>query len=252
MKPGAAECRTCCTLLDHTMKTSDQNRVTMLTTVEGVLTKHQNTWKDHEAFAEGEEALAEALGRIEAQAQSAQGNPGASTVKEVARQELGQAASEVIGAVRAYAKVSGDPELAAKVDYSPSDVVAGKANAVVTRNRTIHTAASEIAEALAKYGITAAKLAAFKKKIDAFEAVKSAPRQSRVEQSAAAQLLPQLVRSAVAIVHDQLDGLVIQFKAGNPAFYEEYFAARVVVDSGSGRSDNTDVQPTPQPAPTPA
>lgn len=248
LKPGAAKCRT---RSNSIMKTSDQNRVNMLTTVQSVITKHHDTWKDHEAFAEAAEAVGEQLTNIDIQAQLAQGNPGAANAKELAKQSLATTACEVIGALRAYAAVSVDPELTAKVAFSPSDVVAGKANEVVTRCRTIHTAANEIVDSLGKYGITAAKLTAFKKKIDAFEAVKSAPRQSRVEQSVAAQLIPQLVRAAVATVRDQLDGLVLQFKDVNPTFYEEYFAARAVVDARGGRPDNTDVQPSPTPAPTP-
>ena len=61
----------------------------------------------------------------------------------------------------------------------------------------------------------------------------------------------QLVRSAVAILRDKLDRLVVQFKEANPSFYEEYYAARSVVDTRGGRSDNTDVQPAPLVTPTP-
>lgn len=51
--------------------------------------------------------------------------------------------------------------------------------------------------------------------------------------------------------HSKLDRLVVQFKEANPTFYEEYFAARVVVDARGGHPDNTDVQPTPMVMPTP-
>lgn len=224
----------------------------MLTTVKAVLNEHNETWQSHVAFAEGFDSLGETIASINAQAQLAQGNPGATNAKALARQALGETACEIIGGLRAYATVSGNAELAAKVKFSPSEVVSGKANEVVTRCRNIHAAADELVSSLGDYGITAAKLTAFKNRINAFETVKSAPRQSRVTQSAAAQLIPQLVRSGVAILRDQLDGLVLQFKAANPTFYEEYFAARAVVDNRGGRSDNTDVQPTPVGPPAPA
>src|SRR5690349_12870718 len=99
------------------MKTTDQNRINMLTTVQGVLTKHHTTWQAHVAFSEGADALAESLTAIDAQAQVAQGNPGASSAKELAKQELCDAACEVIGALRAFAAVNADPELAGKVSF---------------------------------------------------------------------------------------------------------------------------------------
>ena len=68
-----------------------------------------------------------------------------------------------------------------------------------------------------------------------FDAVKVAPRQSRVSQSAATRLIPGLVRSGAAVLREQLDGLMIQFKSANPNFYNEYFAARTVVNN-RGRS----------------
>lgn len=233
------------------MNTNDQNRVTMLTTLAGVIENHEPTWTAHVAFKEGYNALTTELATIGQQDLLAQGNPGAANAKELARKSLSDAASEVIGAVRAYAAVNADPELAARVEFSPSSIVSGKANEVVTRCRAVHATATGVLAALADYGFTAAKLTMFKKKIDAFDALKSAPRQSQVTQSAAAQLLPQLVRGAVAIARDQLDGLVLQFKGVNPTFYEEYFAARIVVDSRGSRPDNTDAQPAPTPTPTP-
>jgi hypothetical protein len=211
-----------------------------------------DTWKDHVAFSEGVEALSDALSAIDEQNQVAQGNPGASDAKELARQVLCAIACEVIGALRAYSAVVPDPELAAKVDYTASTVTAGKASDVVARCKSIQTVATEHAADLGKYGISPAKLTKFKNAITAFDTAKSAPRQNRVTKSAAAQLLPQLVRSAVAVVRDQLDGLMVQFKDAEPNFYEEYFAARVVGASKGSRAEkvqeNTNPVPSTQPA----
>ena len=94
------------------MKTTDQNRVNMVTTTSNVIDK--DIWKEHEAFsegAEGVEALAERLGQIHDQLQIAPGNPGAKDLKESVRKSLCASACEVIGAVRAYAAKNDDPEL---------------------------------------------------------------------------------------------------------------------------------------------
>src|SRR5437899_1900742 len=121
------------------MKIADQNRINMLSAVQNVVDdeKYQPVWKDHVAFSEGRDELTEALPGINAQVQLALGKPGAKDVKEQARKALGIAASEVIGAVGSYAAKNADPELAAKVDFSASEVVSGRSSEVVARCQSI-------------------------------------------------------------------------------------------------------------------
>ena len=66
--------------------------------------------------------------------------------------------------------------------------------------------------------------------------MKTAPRQQRAIKSAATKLIPVLVDSGVGIVRDQLDQLMPQFKASNPAFCNAYFSARVVGNPKSKRT----------------
>lgn len=239
------------------MNTADENRLTMVTTTTGVILKYKEVWVDHVAYARGFAALEAEQETIEEQAQKAAGDSGAAEAKRRALVALGKAGEEIIGAVLSYATENALPELAAKVGYAPSDFIAGKARQVVTRANTIHAAAASVVEELADYGLTPAKLTAFKKKIDAFDGIKTSPRADIVYRSAANQLLPQLVRTAVNILNGQLDGLMVQFKDEHPNFYEEYFAARAIVGL-RGAQANTDNQnsplnrnPTPTPAPTP-
>lgn len=224
----------------------------MLTSVSGVLTKHNDTWKDHLAFTEGVDELTAKLPEIEEQTQLVLGSAGASEAKKLAVEALNLAVCEIIGAVASYASDNSNAELQAKVAYAPSTVTKGNTGEVVARCKNIHILATENLTALAKYGVTAAKLTALKKKIDAFDKLKVAPRDGVITRRAAGLLHEQLVRSAVALLRDKLDRLVVQFKEANPTFYGEYFAARAVVDARGGRSDNTDVRPTPiSPTPTP-
>jgi hypothetical protein len=61
-----------------------------------------------------------------------------------------------------------------------------------------------------------------------------------------------LVKSGVAVVRDRLNELMPQFKEEQPAFYNAYFAARVVVpqrgkreDKSKAATDATPATPTP-------
>jgi len=237
------------------MKKTRQNQINMLTSTSVVLAKHNDTWKDHIAFAEGAMEFTDTLPEIEAQTQLILGSAGASEAKKLATSALNTITGEVMGAVASYAHDTEDAELAAQVAYAASEVTRGKTSDIVARCKNIHAVATENLTALAKYGITAAKLTSFKKRIDAFDKLKVAPRDSVITRRAAGELQEQMVRSASVILRDKLDRLVVQFKAANPTFYEEYYAARVVVDTRNGSSTDTDAQPTapvnPSPAPTP-
>jgi hypothetical protein len=216
------------------MKLTDQDRIAMLSAVFATVTSEENTpiHESHVAFAEGVTALGETLSALDTQVRAAQGNPGATTAKEQARLSLCAIGTEIIGAIKAYCAVAQDPELLARVEFTASTVCAGKVSEVVARCRNIWQAATDNAAALAKYGVTAAKLTKLDKAIKAFDKVKTAPRQHRVFKSAATKLIPVLVKSGVSVVSEQLDQLMPQFKEEHPAFYNAYFAARVVVSQG--------------------
>lgn len=240
------------------MNTVDENRLTMVTTTTGVITKYNEVWADHVAFARGVTALQAEQETIDEQAQTAAGKSGAASAKKLALEALGKSGEEIIGAVLAYANEHALPELAAKVNYAPSDFISGNARKIVSRANTVHAAATEVLADLADYRITAAKLTAFKKRIEAYDSVKTSPREDIVQRSAANQLLPQLIRTSVNILRDQLDGLMVQFKSEHPNFYEEYFSARSIVDTrGAQNTDNKNStlnthKLTPTPVPQPA
>ena len=200
------------------------NAVYGVVTSEGIAPIHAS----HVAFTEGVEALGETITALDAQIQAAQGNPGATSAKEQARLSLCIICVEVIGAMKAYGAVAQDPELLARVSFTASTVCTGKVSEVVARCKNVWQAATDNAAALVKYGVTPAKLTKLDKAIKAFDKVKTSPRQYQAIKSAATKLIPVLVDSGVGIVRDQLDQLMPQFKASNPAFCNAYFSARVV------------------------
>ena len=125
----------------------------------------------------------------------------------------------------------------------------GKAGEVVARCRFILATANTVLAALADYGITADTLTTFKQATDAFDGLKTAPRERVVKRRAAAQQLRWLTQAALKIVREELDGLMPQFKESHPAFHAEYFAAREIVDTRTGKPEESKVVPQPAPEP---
>lgn len=231
------------------MNSNQSNKLRAYQTVELVLETHQTTWTNLPAFAAAAGEFAAIIPDIQSLAQIQASREGASNEKAYALASLGNAAFEIGAAVHAFAVTSQDFALEGRVDFSRSTIVYGRESAVLARVRDIHAAATVSLASLADYGITQAKLTAFKKKIDAFEASLGKPRQQIANNSAATTTLSQQFSGADTILNKRLDKLVLQFKDAAPDFFNAYQTARSIVDI---RATRKATKPTPAPVPTPA
>lgn len=234
----------------HTyMKATQSNKLRRYQTLEGVLEQHSAVWSPLPAFARAVTELSGIIPQVTDALQTQSRAYGSTQEKEAALAALGDAAHEVAGAVFSCAAENADYKLMCRVKFSRTDITKGRESVVVARCRDIHAAASEDVAALADYGVNAAKLTAFKKKIDGFEALQTQPRQDISNRSAATQQLRQLLRQADEILRKRIDPLVVQFKASAPEFYNAYQAARSIVDAPGARETDETEAPKPSPAP---
>ena len=226
------------------------NRLNCYVATLGVLQseKYKSVWSSKVALSKAVTDLEDVVSQISDCAQVQESRDGAAAEKAQTLQELGDAAFEVAAAVKSCASASGNKYLAGQVDFSRSEITKGRDSSVLARCRAIHAAASDVLSSLADYEVTAAKLTALKKKIDAFDAAQSKPRQATTSGSAATKDLTRLFRQAAEILTERLDGLLVPFKATEPTFYNEYQSARVVVDAAGGRaSRESNVVSAPNP-----
>jgi hypothetical protein len=56
--------------------------------------------------------------------------------------------------------------------------------------------------------------------------------------------LPELFAAADELLNDRLDGLIVQFKKIDTAFYNEYSAARVIVVASGSRTAKVETPET--------
>ncbi len=226
------------------------NKLRSYATVDAVLDTHETKWTALTAFAAGAARLKGLIGEIQDLGQTQASRTGAASEKAYALEALGHAAFEVGAAVHAYAVATEDFALEGRVDFSRSSIRLGRESSVVARCRDIHAAATAQVADLTDYGITAAKLTALKKKIDAFEASLSKPRQQIATSSAATVALAEKFSEVDTVLNKCLDKLVYQFRDSAPDFFNEYQSARSIVDLRGGRKPND--TPTPAPTPQPA
>lgn len=78
--------------------------------------------------------------------------------------------------------------------------------------------------------MTAATLTALQAKIDAFDAVRTSPRDSIKQSAAATKRLPKLFGKMRVLLTKRLDPLIAPFKETNPELWSEYKTARKLVN----------------------
>jgi hypothetical protein len=202
-----------------------------------ILNRHESAWKTLSGFAEGVNELKSLVSQIAGllQVQSNR-TAGASAQKAQALQALVDSGYELAAATHAGAVAQDNQELAARVDYSRSGVARGVENRVITRGQDILDAATENVKWLAPYGVTTAKLNAFRKTLESYQVLVGKPREVGATASAATVRLGQLKKQLNTLLRQRLDKLIVQFKESHPEFYVEYSEARWLIRTSRTRS----------------
>jgi len=223
----------------------------MMNTLTGFLAGEETEpiWKSVPALVRAVNDLQELLDEIVAAGEAQNGRVGPAADRKRALQLLGDEAHVIASAIHACAVDAGNEALATRMDLSRSDVTKGSNTSVVARCRDILNAATENAETLKDYDVASADINSLKKRVDAFDGVKSKPREKIATSSAATKRLPKFFRQANAVLTRRLDKLAVKLSASHPKFYEEYRAARNIV--GNGRSASKGARVIPAPTTTP-
>lgn len=220
----------------------------MYLAVKAVCDRNNSTWQTLQAFTDAYAEFGAHVTNIQTLSQSqSQQTTGLAADKQQLREAMADAAVEIASAVLAYAKKAKNNDLAAKVNFSRSDFLTGRDTLAGDNARNVHVAATANLANLASYGVTAAKLTALKTKTDAYVANVSKPRDARAAGKTATEQMDGEFNSADAVLNDQMDNLVPQFKSANAAFVTDYQNARIIVDlAGGGAKAKTKTPAPPQ------
>lgn len=149
------------------------------------------------------------------------------------REELGETANILAGALYSYGAHLGNTDLCERMNIYPSTLQRATLADFKRICSEVLSEAEKAGEALLKYGIEANTIVEFKGDLEKYGTEASQPRQSQVEKSTATLTLEELFTRADDILFNHIDGLVLPFKRTNVEFYLDYQNARVIVDRGS-------------------
>ncbi len=213
------------------MNKRQTNRYRMILNTQAALDANSSLWNTFSVILTPKNNLDEIILRVIEQNEKAMaGTQSITADKTSTREGLARKVEVVSGILQAYASITGNNAIIDSISVNRTDVVSARetdVDALVTP--VINYARAELAN-LADYGISEAMILETETSLDQFNSLIGNPRTVRNQAYAALATLQELIDSALDILNDRLDKLMLRFKYTHPGFYDEYMRARVIVD----------------------
>ena len=150
------------------------------------------------------------------------------------RKILSQNAADIASPIFAYANKTKNETLNQIVNYSKSDIEKIKDDLIVATCTNIKKAATDNLAALADYGLTAAMLTAFQTNMDNYSGATPKPKLTKATKTTETANIKATIKDIDNVLKNEMDKLVVNFKAANPNFVSDYKNVRVIIDPNSG------------------
>ena len=151
--------------------------------------------------------------------------------KSVARKNLCQTATDVAALVFAFATTTQNNTLRESINYSYTDLLRINDEFLVPTTTTIFNAANDNFTDVESFGVSRTVLDKLQKNIDDYNSSVTKPRKAISIKATHTRNLVQLEKQTDSILKNQLDKLVISFKADAPDFVSDYKNGRIIVDA---------------------
>ncbi|MDP4270105.1 MAG: hypothetical protein Q8909_08250 [Bacteroidota bacterium] len=216
------------------MEKAQQDKLGMFLNVQGVCLKFKSVWSSNAIFSAAykdfDESLASLLKLRNVQLGS---NASPATDKQEKYEVMIAQTMFAINRLWSYASTVGDTVLLAKLNYTESDLRKLRETAVGGVCSNVADLAEENLPQITEYGFSAELLAQLRQANADFNDVISAPKLAIVEQKNATEGMVPLFAKEDGILANRLDKDIELLKNSNPDFYNQYFAARKIISSGS-------------------
>jgi hypothetical protein len=153
-----------------------------------------------------------------------------SNKKDKLKEQIAQKTSAILGILTAFAHEKDDMDLAKQVDLSKSAILRLKDTELVPKVTFFISIARQYIEELADFGLSEASLTELEAMADEFNGLIGKPRSIRNKKFVALSEVEQLINEGNNLLKNKLDKLMLMFRESNPAFYDGYHRARVIVD----------------------
>jgi hypothetical protein len=228
------------------MLTKQLNKLTTALALEGIIDPNAALIATVPAFASSYADAQSHVTNIQVLWQAQASNTtGIAADKDQARRAMCGTALPIAGVIHAFGTKTKNNTLAKEMDYSLSDLMAGRDTESARRCQEIYDTANTNLTALADFGLTAAKLSLLKAAIGAYNLLITKPRATLAQHKTTTgniQTEFDLLDEALGI----MDDLIPQFATANQKFVDDYKNARTIVNTSASHA--SPAKPTPPPA----
>lgn len=223
------------------MNKVSENKMTMIYATLAACAKFVATWTGLVAFKNAHDELVANMKSIEDASETQELNmKGAALDKRFKRDAMTQKTIVMAHALFAYAEDTNDIVLREKANLSEHDLTKKRDAIVAQLCQGISNLATALGAGLVDYGVTAAEITGLQSAIDKYVAVVTAPRNATTVRKGATAEINTLMKDSMKILNNRMDKLMSEFKESKPNFYQEYFDARIIVDSGARTQERPD------------
>lgn len=209
------------------------NKLVMYHTVQSHLNLNNSIWTSVPAMGIIVSDFELLLTRIESYRQLIQENKKGITQQKAAQQALVISHTyELLSVLYAMATKKSNATLAAKVNYTETELLKKRDDQLVSICLSIVEIATEQLTELTAYQVSGDELIALKEEIEQFDAILPTGRVSVVERKAANEKLKDLFLEADALLKNQLDRIMVRYRKSNTEFYTIYRNTRHIVNYG--------------------
>ncbi|MBL0129470.1 MAG: hypothetical protein IPP83_18930 [Flavobacteriales bacterium] len=220
------------------MNKPNEDRMSMIYALLQVLMKHAAVWTGLVPFKNAKDELDANLASLENATQTQETSlKGVALDKRLKKEAMIKKAHEVAEGAYAYAEDKGNVIMRDAVDYSRSDLNKVRDAVVAQTCQGIHDVANGVIADLGAYGLDAADLTTLQTAIDSYVATVGSPRAALTVRKGATAEINALVKDSMKILTKRMDKLMPEFETSAPAFHQEYFDARIIVNSGTDKKD---------------
>ena len=213
------------------METRTMNRYQMVLSARNYLDTSNATWSAIPIMNTLKAKLDDLiLGIGEELKATGQSSKGITIGKNDLKEQISIKTAVLSGSLSAYAAISENPNLLINGSFLKSDIKNMRDVELPERVTNLTDLLTSHRKALVEYGVTKAQVTDLETSVDDFRELVGQPRLKRSQANLAKKAAEELVESAMEVLNDKMDKVMLQFQFTNPSFYEGYKRARVIVD----------------------
>jgi hypothetical protein len=153
--------------------------------------------------------------------------------KNESRQNLGSKVNEIAGLIFAFASATGNNTLKQEVNVSEARLLQNNEERFVSRCQNVYAKGVENVALLADYGINNQTLNDLRAALDDYLAKSPNTRTAASNRKTLNANLTVLFKQADTVLKEQMDKLIVVFRAEHPDFVTTYETNRIIIDAGS-------------------